>query len=709
MAFRSNHTPSPLYRLHHLLQSLLLSCIILVHGFRYHLPQQEITAPERLCFSGDGNKSTSTSSSSSSSNSWSISSGGATQTPFTCPTTPEDVASYPAVIMDPDGYVTIHIKDVRLRDDGRRRNGFHQSVEEGSVYKSDGKKHGHHDRYLQESIKSTKSTNDQSPSSDVNVNLNMDENLDKEKNDYSIPHHLQAYLVPLDSYSPNVLKSQCCYELETSPPDWIPKTPDGNIILPKECRYNPSNAHTHIHTNNYNDDNIDNNNDNDEKDEKNSIVAHDYRVNADRIRPLGYTSAPIQLNTPEDDPGIEIRTTLSPNKTGRYMVVISNCAAELTFTQSSLDPSSDRYEQITMAKGLKMILTNVDITFVSKFGELPLSMMGIIPFYGFLMVLYAFLSLLWWRQSFRKPPKYSHRSRLIPWWKRAFQTASSSSSSSTDVSTPMTLLGLQNAIRLLVFSQTGFSALAFSYYLYLNGTSVDVNVLYSGTAAALVNWGPWSIAVALAHFGTLLACQMVVTLATDGMWLIQSSIQPNTKKALVFMGIIWGVYFVSYGFLSLRQRRGYYSFFGMAWIGFLMMNVRRSLRHLRSLMIGQSTDQIIAVGGAIVAKRSMYRKILVAVGVYPVIFAISFLWTLSSRDSWAWVGYVLVDIYLFIMLLHASIIWMPRPMASQEFIKYAPLEVSIVNNDLDLWEESVEGDVFSDEIELDHTIGSKVI
>ena len=44
-----------------------------------------------------------------------------------------------------------------------------------------------------------------------------------------------------------------------------------------------------------------------------------------------------------------------------------------------------------------------------------------------------------------------------------------------------------------------------------------------------------------------------------------------------------------------------------------------------------------------------------------------------------------MDIYLFIILVHASITWMPRPMASQEFIKYAPLEVSAVTNDLDLW------------------------
>merc|ERR1712127_508583 len=114
----------------------------------------------------------------------------------------------------------------------------------------------------------------------------------------------------------------------------------------------------------------------------------------------------------------------------------------------------------------------------------------------------------------------------------------------------------------------------------------------------------------------------------------------------------------------------------------------------------------MAVGGAIVAKRSMYRKMCVVVSVYPIIFASSFIWTVHSNvDSWAWVGYVLVDIYLFIILLHASITWMPRPMASQEFLKYAPLELNAVDNDLDLWEETMDGEMFEEEIELESIYG----
>ena len=58
----------------------------------------------------------------------------------------------------------------------------------------------------------------------------------------------------------------------------------------------------------------------------------------------------------------------------------------------------------------------------------------------------------------------------------------------------------------------------------------------------------------------------------------------------------------------------------------------------------------------------------------------------STQDSWAWVGYVLIDVYLFVFLTHLSIVCMPRPMSSQEYVKYAPLEADNTNdNDNDMW------------------------
>lgn len=59
-----------------------------------------------------------------------------------------------------------------------------------------------------------------------------------------------------------------------------------------------------------------------------------------------------------------------------------------------------------------------------------------------------------------------------------------------------------------------------------------------------------------------------------------------------------------------------------------------------------------------------------------------------QQDSWAWVGYVLGDVYVFAILLHASIAWLPRPLAAMEFAKYSPLEnsrPSSIIDDAELW------------------------
>lgn len=63
------------------------------------------------------------------------------------------------------------------------------------------------------------------------------------------------------------------------------------------------------------------------------------------------------------------------------------------------------------------------------------------------------------------------------------------------------------------------------------------------------------------------------------------------------------------------------------------------MRHLRSLILGQSNETVIAVGGNLVAKRSMYRKMFAVVAIYPVIFAAGVIWNVESQaDKWAWVS-----------------------------------------------------------------------
>ena len=478
-------------------------------------------------------------------------------------------------------------------------------------------------------------------------------------NELKFDHHLQVYLVSLEEYVHVVSQSQCCFELEMDEtrPSWVelPGKGEDNVNLPKECSLNdPLDLRKH-------------------KNDKvqydiTAKFSHDYRISVPRIGKGQALSAPIPLavsNTNNaEGPEIKLEATLRTEKFGPHMLVISNCAAEI-FVNNAHE---------VHAIGLDALIDDIEITFVSKFGELPLSMMGIIPFYGMMTCLYFILAAVWWKRSIS--PKKGV-------WNQSFSDLGGLSNMTRNVP----LFGLQRAIRTLVFMEAAFSTVAFTYYLHLNWTPVDIDVLYSGTAAALLNWGPWAMFVATAHFLTIFGCQVVTTLATDGTWLIQSHIREDTKKALYSLGGVWIIFFCLYGFLSSSIRTTLYLAIFLSWVVFLLFNVRRSLRNLRSLMIGQSSDTVMAVGGALVAKRSLYRRIYFGVAIYPIIFLLGFYWNCTSQaDSWNWVGYILGDLYLFILLMHASIIWMPRPMASQEFIKYAPLEVSVAaGNDLELW------------------------
>lgn len=337
------------------------------------------------------------------------------------------------------------------------------------------------------------------------------------------------------------------------------------------------------------------------------------------------------------------------------MVVISNCAAER-------DDDGNRVKPLTAH------FNKAELKFVSKFGELPLSMMGIVPFYGFLLTLYAVLGLMWFRRSRgivgcpRRGLRYKKDDGI-------------NSQSLAPMNAARPLLGLQRAIYSLVLLQLAFTFVAFAYYLHLNVTVVDIDVLYGGTMSALASFTPFSVLVALVHFVTFLSCQAVVMLATDGMWLIQNTIRPGTKKALCALGTAWACFLVSNRLLSRSARIAIMSSLGVIWVGFLLLNVRRSLRHLRSLVLGRSNETVVVVGGVLVAKRSMYRKMCAVVAIYPLIFVAGVVWNAQCQeDSWAWVGYVLVDVYAFIILFQASVAWLPRPLSAMEVVKYEPLD-----------------------------------
>ena len=743
--------------------SLLVCALLSAHrarpsdAFTYRRKDLQLLSPEMICISGVQHRDGSAASSSS------------TLSVQPCPTTPEEVANFDAVVMDEHGFVRVTLKDVRIRDDGRQR--VHRDVtddayyvERGSDYRAGGGRgagisalwnrwFGSGHRYLAE---------EEEDVDDEGQELVPVAASDEALQSTTTPHHLQVYLVALDDYADLVTKSQCCYELEFGPPfpSWVETEQVGGrerAVMPSECALSSSGGGKSGGARSGGDNKATTKN----NDHESSSFAHDYRANAPRTGPMQATTAPLVVNavpsSPDEEedtnekqsskkrkkkknphnklgPGVHLVKTLRPEKLGRHMIVISNCAAELE-TLPSARRMSDQFVRLlaennttaaaaasdktqseskprakVRAVGLKAVVSEVEIAFVSKFGELPLSMSGIIPFYGALLAFYSVLAAAWWKRSRAPHPvtakgksgksRWGHSSLSI---RDALAGVLSGISGDFATVTPRPMLGLQRVLRNLIHLQLLFTAVAFSYYLHLNRSMVDIDVLYSGTAAALVDWSPWSMAVATAHFCTILGSQIVVTLATDGHWLIQQNIRPSTKKVLYGLAGVWFAFFLLYGFLSPRSRGILLVILGVAWVGFLLVNVRRSLRHLRMLMVGQDNENVIAVGGALVAKRSLYKKMCAIISIYPVVFLVSVLWSINSQqDSWTWISYVLIDLYLFIMLLHASIIWMPRPMASQEYVKYAPLEVSVTtNNDKDLWEEGIQENWSGEDAEVE--------
>lgn len=285
----------------------------------------------------------------------------------------------------------------------------------------------------------------------------------------------------------------------------------------------------------------------------------------------------------------DISFTVFPLTKEQHVLVISNCAANV---QLRVDIESEQNTHQTNGKAFTFEIGSIEMAHASKFGELPLSMMGIIPFYASLVFAYGFLATMWFRRSEQQ----------------------------------IVITPLQIIIRSLVYMQLVFCCVAFSYYIHLNRQPVDVDVLYSGTAAALINWSPWSIAVALGHFSTILACQIVVTLVADGTWLIQKNVRSSTRRVLYVLCGAWLVFFIMYGFVKPLTRQIYFAVCGFLWISLVLILVVKSLQHIKSLIQGACNENIVAGGGILIAKRSMFRKMLFAIAIYPIVFSATIIW-----------------------------------------------------------------------------------
>jgi hypothetical protein len=327
--------------------------------------------------------------------------------------------------------------------------------------------------------------------------------------------------------------------------------------------------------------------------------------------------------------------TLKPRASGAHIFALSNC--------NFLKPSDNDLEALTIN------IQSGSIAWSTQYGTLPIHLIGLLPFYAVLGGFYFLLSLLWLKRT-----SSFHESEL---------------------------LGLQKAVARLCYAEFFFSMVALAYYVHLNTTHVDIEILYSGSAAALVSWDFWSILMGLSHFSTILFCQIVVSLAADGKWITSHQTRPETKGSIVALIAGWAVYIVFYSTMGPSIRRAWFVLCAVLWLSSVIFSVSRSLRHIKALIVGSSSDPIMVAhpgskrGEMLTAKRSLFRKMCFSVALYPMIFILSLALNLRSDKAnagWAWAGYVLGDLYIFIMLCHTSYLWMPRE--KEEYAKYAPLE-----------------------------------
>ena len=221
------------------------------------------------------------------------------------------------------------------------------------------------------------------------------------------------------------------------------------------------------------------------------------------------------------------------------------------------------------------------------------------------------------------------------------------------------------------------------YYIHVNNTDVDYEVLYSGTFAALQKWDFWTLIVAVAHLASIFACQVVVTLAADGKWLIQHSMRKSTRAFIVVLAGLWALYLMLYNLVSPDFRMFWAVSSGLVWITWLLISVRNSLRHIKSLTVGDSNDNVSVAhpgskgGDMLTAKRGLFRKMCCLVATYPVVFMLTMILdTSANKTEWGvpWIGYVLTDIYIFAILVQASYMWMPQP--AVDYAPYAPVGTS---------------------------------
>ena len=468
----------------------LLLCSLTCCAFDIEFWQWELSAPNNLCISG------------------SLSDGEF----LACPVSKEEIDAFDAIVMDEHGYVDVSIKGVYFTTSRRLEDGHIDDQKKNEKIESkilDGSPDG--------DTENTKSS-DEKTTTNQSDNYHQESQVEAStKLNWASPSnfHVQVYIVSLDNIrsssssqskhedtfyrGSDVIshtdfisgKGLCCYEYGQMMKTNGKEQPADISQLVEQCS------------------------------------PMDLRPLVPRVGSQQKLSAPLPITTSSGKQQIELSARFRPVRRGRYMVVISNCAVVMN-DDGNVIPLIAHFD-------------NIKIKFASKFGELPMSMSGIVPFYGVLLVLYGILGLIWFRRS---------KGIIICPNGRDVQCKRDSYASNRGQARP--LLGLQRAIYSLVLLQIVFTFVAFAYYVHLNISVVDIHILYGGTMAALAGITPFSILVGMVHFVTFLACQAVVMLATDGTWLIQSSIRPGKYLFLLHvLRTVFGSYLIM-SFVSIE-------------------------------------------------------------------------------------------------------------------------------------------------------------
>ncbi len=308
-------------------------------------------------------------------------------------------------------------------------------------------------------------------------------------------------------------------------------------------------------------------------------------------------------------------------------------------------------------------------------------MLGVIPFYGALALVYVPLTALFgWR--LKRYLGYS--------------------------------IELQRALFGVLLANCAYVVLAFSYYLHLNlDTDADPRVVYGGIYAGFYRWDPFATTVATYHALLVAGAQVMLTLVCDGYLVISTRVRLRTALFLLALAAcefaLLGLQRPLHERIAARAAPAAQFALTLVWLAWmccttwgarqqLLAKVALALEEaasadatsggdagggggmLRGTLLASSgiVGSLGAAGGGLAAggagsmvlKATLYRRLCCAVGVYPLLLFVALMVFLFNHDwQWMWVRLVMFDLWMLLVLGPAAWTWMPQTSS----VKYAPL------------------------------------